>query len=390
MWTEPGLDLGSVEARPLYTFLLKVASRCNLACDYCYVYFSADQSWHERPRFMSDEVVERLAERISEHAAVHCLPEVQIVLHGGEPLLLGGERLARLVDRLRARIPIPITVGVQTNGTLLDEKLLHWLAPRKVKFGISLDGTRDMNRRRVFHNGRPSFDHAIAGIEILRRIAPELWAGLLVVVDLNHEPEVLYRFLVGLAPPSIDLVLPDHHHVNPPPRPAGDLRKDAYGRWLSVVFDAWYRDAPEFRIRYFEEILKLLLGGRSELETIGAAPADLVVVETDGQIEPVDTLKTAGRHVTDIGLDIFRHSFEDAIRHPAILSRMGRSATLCHECRACPEVDICGGGYIPHRYGADGQFLHPSVYCEDLRFLISHIREKVRPDLAHARRVQSA
>ena len=30
-------------------FLLKVHSRCNLACDYCYVYQHADQSWRTRP-----------------------------------------------------------------------------------------------------------------------------------------------------------------------------------------------------------------------------------------------------------------------------------------------------------------------------------------------------
>jgi uncharacterized protein len=390
MWTEPGLDLGFIEPRPLYTFLLKVAARCNLACDYCYVYFSADQSWRTRPRFVSDNVVDRLAERISEHAAVHDLTKVQIILHGGEPLLLGGERIACLVDRLRARIPIPVHFGIQTNGTLLDEELLRWLAPRKVELGVSLDGTREMNGRRVFHDGKPSFDQAIAGIEILRSIAPELWAGLLVVVDLNHDPDLLYRFLAGLAPPSVDLVLPDHHHIDPPPRPADDIRRDAYGRWLSVMFDNWYMDAPRFSIRYFEEILKLLLGGRSEVETIGAAPVDLVIVETDGQIEPVDTLKTAGRHVTDIGLDIFGHSFDDAIRHPAILSRMGGTATLCGECKACSKVDVCGGGYVPHRYGEDGTFLHPSVYCEDLRFVIGHIHERVRHDLSQARLARSA
>ena len=33
---------------PLRQFVLKVHSRCDLACDHCYVYQSADQSWRGR------------------------------------------------------------------------------------------------------------------------------------------------------------------------------------------------------------------------------------------------------------------------------------------------------------------------------------------------------
>lgn len=34
---------------PLYQFVPKVHSRCGLACDHCYVFESADQSWRGHP-----------------------------------------------------------------------------------------------------------------------------------------------------------------------------------------------------------------------------------------------------------------------------------------------------------------------------------------------------
>ena len=74
---------------PLRQFVLKVHSRCDLACDHCYVYQGADQSWRGRPMAISDETIAWTAQRIAEHAKAHQLPAVQVVLHGGEPLLAG-------------------------------------------------------------------------------------------------------------------------------------------------------------------------------------------------------------------------------------------------------------------------------------------------------------
>ncbi|MFD9255043.1 hypothetical protein, partial [Streptomyces bottropensis] len=56
---------------PLRQFVLKMHSRCDLACDHCYVYEHADQSWRGRPRVMSDLVLRATAERVAEHAKTH-------------------------------------------------------------------------------------------------------------------------------------------------------------------------------------------------------------------------------------------------------------------------------------------------------------------------------
>ena len=40
--------------------LLKVVSRCNLNCTYCYMYNGGDETYKKQPKFMSDEVVDAL------------------------------------------------------------------------------------------------------------------------------------------------------------------------------------------------------------------------------------------------------------------------------------------------------------------------------------------
>ena len=96
---------------PLSQFVLKVHSRCDLACDHCYVYEAADQSWRGRPMVISDSVVSQAAQRIGEHAGAHGLPAVQVVLHGGEPLLAGrpGSGGSPLSSALRCPGPAALT-----------------------------------------------------------------------------------------------------------------------------------------------------------------------------------------------------------------------------------------------------------------------------------------
>ena len=49
---------------PLRQFLIKLHSRCNLACDYCYVYTLADQTWRTKPRVIS-QALSRLSLNVS-------------------------------------------------------------------------------------------------------------------------------------------------------------------------------------------------------------------------------------------------------------------------------------------------------------------------------------
>src|SRR5580704_17135734 len=104
-------------------YVLKVCSRCDLACNHCYIYEHADQSWRAKPKTIAAEAVSQAARRIREHAEMHQLNEVHVVLHGGEPLLLGYDRLRGVIRTLRSSID-PVTrldLRMHANGVLLDE-----------------------------------------------------------------------------------------------------------------------------------------------------------------------------------------------------------------------------------------------------------------------------
>ncbi len=43
------------------TVLIKIASRCNINCSYCYVYNLGDASWARMPKLISDETIHATA-----------------------------------------------------------------------------------------------------------------------------------------------------------------------------------------------------------------------------------------------------------------------------------------------------------------------------------------
>jgi|SRR5215213_2021477 len=382
-WMPAGVEPGQ-HRRPFYTFLLKIASRCNLDCTYCYVYQSADQSWRQRPRFMSPQVIQAAGERIADHVRQHQLECVDIVFHGGEPLLIGAEKFDLFAGTLRRLVPCSVNFGLQTNGTLLNEFWLNTLAEHRVRIGISLDGPQSVNDRgRPYHSGKGSFSDVMQSVERTR--SREEWSrllgGFLAVVDLQNSPDEVYDFFRSLGAESIDLILPDAHHDALPFRPPGSDGQIAYGRWLARFFDRWWEEQPDLDIRLLNEILVLMLGGPSAHESIGAKSVDLVVIETDGEIEPVDTLKVVGREATKTGLNVIHNSLDEALDQPAVLSRMSGYSSLCSTCQECSHLAHCGGGYLPHRYSHRQGFQNPSVYCHDLRFLFDHMQQKVGQEL---------
>jgi uncharacterized protein len=46
---------------------------------------------------------------------------------------------------------------------------------------------------------------------------------------------------------------------------------------------------------------------------------------------------------------------------------------------------VCGAGLYPHRYRSATGFRNPTVYCQDLYRLITHIHRAVAADVARIR-----
>jgi uncharacterized protein len=364
---------------PFRQVVLKIFSRCNLTCDYCYVYEKADQGWRRQPHVMSARIVEQSVARIAEHVRSHDLPSIQVVLHGGEPLLAGTAFIEDLAQRIRRALPDAgqVDLVVQTNGTRLDLPMLDILLRHGIRVGVSVDGGRAAtDRHRIYPSGRGSYEDVARAVDLLRSPSFQvIYGGLLCTISLENDAVETYEALAGFRPPMIDFLLPHGTWTTPPPSRPPDT-STPYADWLLRVFARWSSSAqPRPSIRLFSTIIALILGEPTTACTVGLAPSATIVIDTDGAIKQVDALYAAYAGAADTGLNVTEHTLDAALDHPTTVATQMGLAALSPACLECRVRDVCGGGYYPHRYRVGDGFRNPSVYCPDLLALTTAIRD---------------
>lgn len=293
---------------------------------------------------------------------------------GTSRLRLVCEEFSRALSGIAA-----LDLRIHTNGLQLSTRYLDLFDEYGVRVGISLDGDRAANdRHRRFADGRTSHPLVLAAVALLRSEPyRHLYQGLLCTVDVANGPVAVLDALVELEPPRVDFLLPHATWETPPARPDG--APDAYARWLLRIFDHWDRLGRPVPVRLFESLLSTLRGGPSLTESLGLAPTDLVVVETDGTLEQVDSLKSAFEGAAATGFNVFDHAFDQVAAHPGVRARQLGLAGVSDSCRRCPVVRSCGGGLYTHRYRDRNGFDNPSVYCTDLRELVDGVEGRTAP-----------
>lgn len=373
---------------PITSFVVKVASRCNIQCTYCYMYEHADQTWRDQPPRMSEETIQQLAFRLAEYAEAKKLKRLLVIAHGGEPLLIGAEGLNYFFDTILKAFKsqnTEIGFGIQSNGLLVTNDIIKVVQSFNARIGISIDGPKQWNDiARVDKRGLGTFDRVMAGVEKLRN--PEqgdsVFGGFLTVANPKIPAKHLFEFFDQLRTPAIDFLLPDYHFDT---YPFDEFPPGTFGKWYADLFDIWLSSGSPMRIRSFRTLMKLILGGEIGYDAFGPLSQGVLVIETDGTYHALDVLKTAYHGATQIGKTLANDPIIDLEKLPLVLALTAKKSTLSKKCLKCQLVDICGGGYLPHRYSNAHGFDSESVYCTDLQILIDHIRVRLSSELASIR-----
>jgi uncharacterized protein len=363
--------------------VLKISERCNINCSYCYYFNSGNEEPFKRPAFVSEEVAKGVVRFVSESAHLISLGTVQIILHGGEPLMLKKRRFGEICNILSAvNTAVPnASISMTTNAMLVDDEWIDIFAKFKIRTCVSLDGPQQYHDlERVDFNGRGTYTRVIAGIRLLKAAAA---AGrineptVLSVIDPRAKGDVVYDHIVRhLGFRLADFLVPlTIHDKNPKPE-----NIKAVSQFLRAAFAEWVKDDdPNISIRIFNRYMNRLLGRSKEEDK---NPTNIVVgVGSDGTMMNDDLMQILGPDIFDRNLNVCRNDISEYLSEvkKGVLAGV---YTPHDECVKCNWFEACQPPAVPWagaelRYKRETGFRNKLVHCEAFQDLFGTMTQYI-------------
>ncbi len=165
---------------------------CNLACDYCF------ENEVREDGVMKPETVAKTIAYLKRRVERVKPKTLHIHFFGGEPMLQPEtlKRIAREMHAFTEPLGIPLSLGMITNGVLLNSEFVGEMLPYGFQWvKITFDGDREEHdRKRIFHNRKGTFDRIydnLCGIH-------ERFAGRLKIAIGGNFDNENYDSLFGL------------------------------------------------------------------------------------------------------------------------------------------------------------------------------------------------
>ncbi len=352
--------------------VFKISERCNLKCDYCYFFFGGDETWKKHPPLVPRQVVEDLGAFSARAARDHQIENIDIVFHGGEPLLMSKPRFEEMCNTLRSyENNFKFNFALQTNAVLIDDGWVDIFERHQVGVGVSLDGPAVVNDlHRLDLKGQSSYDRTVAGLRTLqkaaeqKRMAPP---GLLSVINPFVDGTKTYRhFVHDLGVKQMSFLTPDYtwDSVIDPTIVRG------VERFLLSALRAWLADKnPKIKIRVFSELLAAMVDPRA-LELVHAYRDDyrgIISVSSNGDLGPEDTLRTVDPRFASMGLNVGTHNLSDLFESEVWREQASAVTVRPEKCAKCDWWKICKAGRPINRHSKSKGFSNHSLYCSGLQ-----------------------
>ena len=284
----------------------------------------------------------------------HGSPTCGITLFGGEPLLVF-DRIAYFVERAQ-RMGLTLKYSITTNGTLVSEESLKYLASRKIMLLSSIDGGKETHdKHRKYPDGRGSFDDIIKNLELLKKY--QGWTG----ARVTPTPETVGRLAADIK--ELHSLGINQFIVGPATGVKWD--NESVKRFSEQIIDAshWYAEQKK---RGAALKLSFAEADRESGFTYygcGAGRAR-VAVDIDGVI--YGCAKLASAHRSGSGVMAIGNVFDDVpisspVKRAALFKRTLWERKRCEKCKI---LSTCHGGCPAANYTATGSmYKQPDYEC---------------------------
>lgn len=353
--------------RPLMLTLC-LTHDCTLRCRYCY-------AGRKYAHAMSQDTAQRGMELgLDEAARIGC--GLDVSFFGGEPLLEWNllQFCHEYLSRRAVEVNIPVRYGITTNGTLLTQDKLEWMAERDFLIGLSLDGSpamHDTNRR--FADGRGSHAAVMQALERINAF-PKLRSKVICVVnpDNHHYLREGVRWL--------------HEHY----RGNIGLNFDYWSEWTDAQFESLtqelegmvsdiaesYRIGQPMRVEAIDGKIRSHLYAGKEFCNHCRIGEQEIAVSVDGKLFPCSRMVGVGDE-PEITFGDVRCGIDRARQHYYIATR----GNATPECRICALRRRCTNTCGCTNYAGTGRINHVSPFLCNLQQTLIRLADELAETL---------
>lgn len=343
-----------------FSLLVKPASAdCNLKCTYCF-YLDHISMYPEKKIHRMDDVT--LEKMIASYMKTK-QPAYSFGWQGGEPTLMGVDFFKKVVELQKkySKPGIPVSNGLQTNGTLITDDMAKLFHDYNFLVGVSVDGPEPIHNKYRVHTGDRGSHHLVMeGIHKLKKHKVEF--NILTLVsesNVNHAKEV-YSYLKEQGfyyHQYIPCVEFDSLGSHVPYSITGKQ----WGQFLIDIFNLWKKeDVFKVSIRKFDAILSLLIMGQINMCTMSGHCCQYFVVEHNGDVFPCDFFVEKQRNLGNV----HHESWQDMQTSKSFEQFGAQKNNWNDQCKQCDYIDLCSGDCLKHRIYNQNEPEHLSWLCE--------------------------
>lgn len=354
---------------------------CNINCHYCY----EKRKPYDSAKFLKPELVRRFL------ALCNGKP-LRVILHGGEPLLIGVEPMRAILGTLRD-YQGPIRLAIQTNGLLLSERWLRLFDEQwaDIEIGVSLDGDAEGNAHRVDFRDRPTFDRVCNAFSLLAHHGRRCGAIMVVtrqsigraetamdefashpaIAAVKLSPCLDYNVVTKAKAPnnrrSIELLNPFGEGL-----PGWATTPAEYTEFVVKATAVWRTKGywRQFLLEPVVSIVRGLAGRPVNFTHFGQRKEPFIVtLYPDGMIGSSDELQMPQGRLGHVNDDV---PLDEILSYKAVPQLHDRLQRMLAKCSGCTHVDTCNGGSLADRLRLEGSPFEEG-YCNAKRGLVDAI-----------------
>lgn len=341
-----------------------------MACTYCFYVDEIENRTVKSYGTMSLDTAYTLIDK-----ALSSSDSVNFAFQGGEPTLMGLDFFKAFTSYAIEKRGDKVSFSLQTNGYNMTREWAKFFHDNNYLIGLSMDGNKKYHDLyRIDWAKKGTFTKAFRASNFLAAEKVDFNILITVTNEVAKNIEEVFNFFKRNNLRYLQFI----PCIDPMENSNREYFLSAmnYGESLKKLFNLYYdswKEKSYVSIRYFDNLVLMLLGMAPENCGMRGICGHYYVIEADGSVFPCDFYVLDDYKLGNISKD----TFEDIDAARVALRFIEKSTKVENECKECKYYPLCRGGCRRDRENFSNGELELNYLCKAYKGFFDHAIDRL-------------